>query len=283
MIIIGEKINGSIPSVTNAIKKRDETFIRNLVWAQIHAVQKEPYFEEPEPFYLDLCAACDPSEEAGVLHWLITQAQSVLEEIPDDIRLCLDSPNPQTLLECMKDCSHPGILNSASLETDENGITKAELLFSAIRGTDWGCSALLLENGITHTVRERMDIFHRLCQLAEKYDIRPSQLYIDPLSEAASVSPGNFPVFEQCCRSIRSFDDRIHIISGASNISYGFSRIRRPLNTAFLALAIHAGMDSTILDPTDRTLLGVLYATELITGKDEDCLGYIKAHRQGLF
>ncbi len=46
MIVIGEKINGSIPSVGQAIEKRDADFIRSLAKLQT----------ETGADYLDICA-----------------------------------------------------------------------------------------------------------------------------------------------------------------------------------------------------------------------------------
>ena len=46
MIIIGEKINGSIPSVGKAIAEKDADFIRNLAKIQTEA----------NSTYIDVCA-----------------------------------------------------------------------------------------------------------------------------------------------------------------------------------------------------------------------------------
>ena len=51
---------------------------------------------------------------------------------------------------------------------------------------------------------------------------------------------------------------------------------------AFMALAMQAGMDSAIVDPTNKDMVGLTYATELLNEQDEDCMNYIAAHRQGL-
>ena len=48
-------------------------------------------------------------------------------------------------------------------------------------------------------------------------------------------------------------------------------------------LAMNAGMDSAIIDPTNRDLLGVLFATEALLGNDEYCMEFIGAFRQNLF
>jgi 5-methyltetrahydrofolate--homocysteine methyltransferase len=42
-----------------------------------------------------------------------------------------------------------------------------------------------------------------------------------------------------------------------------------------------SGMDSAILDPTDRDLYRVLKTAVMVMGEDEFCMEYIKAYRQG--
>ena len=51
----------------------------------------------------------------------------------------------------------------------------------------------------------------------------------------------------------------------------------------FTVLAMNAGLDSAILDPTNRDMMGVIYATEALLGLDDYCMEYIGAYRDGLF
>jgi cobalamin-dependent methionine synthase I len=63
------------------------------------------------------------------------------------------------------------------------------------------------------------------------------------------------------------------------------------LNGAFLLLAIEAGADSGIIDPTvlnvqralaaDRTSRPFQVALDVLTGVDENCRAYMKAYRAG--
>ncbi len=78
MIIIGEKINGSIPSVKQAIAARDADWIRNLAKAQAEAGAD----------YLDVCASVEESAEPETLRWLIELTQEVT-----DTPICVDSPS----------------------------------------------------------------------------------------------------------------------------------------------------------------------------------------------
>jgi len=52
---------------------------------------------------------------------------------------------------------------------------------------------------------------------------------------------------------------------------------------AFMTLAMQAGMDSAIVDPTNRDMMGIIYATQALLGEDDYCVEYIGAYRENLF
>lgn len=282
MIIIGEKINGAIPVVAKAIAERDAEFIRERAKAQIAAAQDEDYFEEPVPLYIDVCASTDPAVEVETLKWMIEEVESVIPDELENVAIAVDSPSAAVCAEAFKFCKRTGIVNSVSMEKDEQGRVKTDVVFPAIADTDWGCIALLCESGIPQSVEDRMAVFEKIMAKAKEYGIAPNRLYIDPLVEAAATNQAAFTLFSECCRRIKAQYPDIHITSGLSNISFGFPGFRKPLNMAFMALAMQAGMDSAIVDPTNKDMVGLMYATELLTEQDEDCMNYIAAHRQGL-
>jgi 5-methyltetrahydrofolate--homocysteine methyltransferase len=71
-----------------------------------------------------------------------------------------------------------------------------------------------------------------------------------------------------------------HLTAGLSNVSFGLPA-RTLLNRAFLTLAIEVGLDSAIVDPTDRGLMETLYATNAVLGLDLYCAQYTRAFRAG--
>ena len=81
MMIIGEKINGTIPSVARAIASRDENYICELARKQVRAGAD----------YLDICAGGSPDKELETLNWLIDLQDTV------DTPLCIDSPNAEII------------------------------------------------------------------------------------------------------------------------------------------------------------------------------------------
>ena len=262
MILIGEKINGSIPSCGRAIAQRNEGWIRRLARIQ----------EDAQADYLDCCASVKDGE-LETLRWLTGIVQD-----ETDTPLCLDSPDPRVCVGAMEFCRKPGIVNSASLEPG-----KTEVIFPAVAGTSWSCIVLLSgEQGIPRTAADRLENFRRLMDRAAKAGVDAGRLYVDPLVESLAVNPESLTVFAETCRGIRQLCPQVHITSGLSNISFGLP-MRRTLNLAFAVLAMEAGMDSAIADPTNPELMGAIFAAQALLGQDEYCMEYIGAWREGRF
>lgn len=261
MIIIGEKLNGFIPSVGKAIRERDEAFLRDLAIRQ----------EEAGADYLDVCAAVDAEVEAETLLWLAQLAESA-----SSLPLCIDSPNPQVLAAVLPHCKRAGIVNSVSMESG-----KIETIFPLIKDTGWKVIALTCSNaGVPESAEGRLAIFEQIRAAAKEYGIAESRLLIDPIVHTLSTDEESLKTFAACAKEIRSRAKTAHVVSGLSNISFGLPA-RSVINHAFLVLAMHAGMDAAIMDVLDREMVGLLHATSALLGEDEYCMDYITAYREG--
>ncbi|MFZ5592355.1 MAG: methyltetrahydrofolate cobalamin methyltransferase, partial [Bacillota bacterium] len=86
----------------------------------------------------------------------------------------------------------------------------------------------------------------------------------------------------EALRLIKKEFPAVHTICGLSNVSYGLPS-RPVLNQAFLIQTMTAGMDSYILDPLDKKLMGFYYASRALLGQDEYCSDYLAAYRAGLY
>ena len=255
MIIIGEKLNGSIPSVAKAIAERDADLIRERAKKQAEAGAT----------FLDVCASVEEDVEVETLKWMIDLVQEVT-----DTPICVDSPSAKSCVAAIPFCKRPGLVNSVSLEGN-----KIDTIFPVIADTDWECVALLCDNdGIPDSVERRMKVFHGIMEKAKEYNIAPSRLHIDPLVVTLSTDQTALTVFAECCRQIKAEYPDIHITSGLSNISFGLPT-RKNINQAFMVLAMNAGMDSAIVDPTNKNMIGMIYATNALLERDEYCLDYI--------
>lgn len=255
MIIIGEKLNGSIPSVAKAIADKDAELIRERAKKQAEAGAD----------FLDVCASVEESIETETLKWMIDLVQEVT-----DVPICVDSPSAKSCVAAIPFCKRPGLVNSVSLEGN-----KIDTVFPVIADTEWECVALLCDNdGIPDSVEGRMRVFHGIMEKAKEYHIAPSRLHIDPLVVTLSTDQTALTVFTKCCRQIKEEYPDIHITSGLSNISFGLPA-RKNINQAFMVLAMNAGMDSAIVDPTNKSMMGMVYAANALLEKDEYCLNYI--------
>ena len=261
MIIIGEKINGSIPSVAKAIAEKNEDWIRNLAKLQTEAGAD----------FIDICASVKDNE-VETLHWLIDLVQGVT-----DTPICIDSPNPEACVAAMAFCKKPGLINSVSMEGN-----KCDVVFPAIAGTKWQVIALLCAKGIPSSAEERLEVFDQLMEKAREYDIAPNRIHIDPLVEMFCTSEDGISMVVEVIKTVKERYPSIHVTGAVSNISYNLP-VRKLLNQAFLVLAMNAGMDSGVLDPTNRDLMGMMFATEAMLGLDDYCMEYISAYREGKF
>jgi 5-methyltetrahydrofolate--homocysteine methyltransferase len=117
---------------------------------------------------------------------------------------------------------------------------------------------------------------------AEKYKIAPERIHIDPLVEMLCTSEDGIAKIVTVMQTIKRQYPDIHLTGGASNISFNLPA-RKFINRAFIVLSMSAGMDSAILDPLNPDMIGLIYATEALLGRDDFCLEFIGAFRQGLF
>ncbi len=263
MIIIGEKINGSIPSVAKAIAEKDEEHIKKLAKAQ----------SEAGATYIDVCASVEDEIEVETMKWLIDLVQSVT-----DTPIAIDSPNARTCVACMEYCNKPGLINSVSGEGD-----KMEVVFPVLADTKWEVVALLNgDTGIPKTAEDRLEVFHQIMAEAKKYNIAPNRIHIDPLVEMLCTSEDGISMVEEVMTRIKEEYPTIHITGAGSNISFNLP-MRKLVNQAFVVLSMKAGMDSAVLDPLNKNMLGMIYATEACLGLDDYCMEYISAYREGLF
>jgi 5-methyltetrahydrofolate--homocysteine methyltransferase len=263
MIIIGEKINGSVPAVAKAIAERDAEFIKKLAIKQTKAGAD----------YLDIAAGTGTDTEKETMTWLINTVQSAVET-----PLCIDSPDCRVLLDLMPLAVKPGIVNSIS---EEHG--KSEIILPALANTEWKVIALTCDNrGISTDADVKLGIASIIIEKAEKYGITQDRLFIDPMAAALCTDDNACVNFIQAVIKIRNKFPAVHITAGLSNISFGMPR-RLALNKQFLSLALNAGMDSPIMDPASKSMRSSMYAAEALLGRDSYCRKYLTAYRKGLF
>ncbi len=259
MIIIGEKINGAIPSAAAAIESRDEGFIRRLARIQTEAGAQ----------YLDVCAGTAQEKELDTLKWLLEVVQD-----ESDLPICIDSPDADILKEVFPLVKKPGIINSVSGEGN-----KCDVIYPLIRDTDWKVVALTCDdNGIPYTADKKAEIAFSLIEKAGAHGISPERILVDPLVMAVSAVNDSMVVFMESIRRIKEKYPTVLTTSGLSNISFGMP-YRKVINLNFLALSMSVGMDSAIIDPTNRDVYATVLAVDVLMDHDRCCRKYNKAYR----
>jgi len=260
MILIGEKLNGFIPAMARAIEARDELFVRR--WARAQS--------EAGADYLDICACGAKGGDREALGWLM---EIVQDEV--DTPLSIDTPDADVMQWAMARARRPGLANSIALTEG-----KADCLLPAIVQTGFSCVALLIDNGVPESAEERLRVFDRLMRRVDAHSLAHDRVFIDPLVTSLAAHGESFRVFAETCRGIRAQNKNVHIVGGATNVSFGLPA-RKHVNRAFLALAMGAGMDSAICDVTNPDIMGIVAAGRALLGEDEMCAGYLQAFRDG--
>ena len=265
MIIIGEKINGAIPSIKEAIANRDSELIRARTTAQ----------DKAGAHFLDCAPSTAPEQEYDAMVWLIQNMQAVTET-----PLCIDSPNARLLARVLDEghVSKPGMVNSVNEEGD-----KCEVIFPLIAGTDWNVIGLTCDrDGIPSDPKKKLEIAKRIIEKADKYGVALSNLHIDPCVMALATMSSSMKDFEECIVGIHEFAPEVKVTGAVSNISFDMPA-RKYVNANCMAYAIAAGLDSAIVDPCNVDMMGTIYACEALQMLDKGGRKYNRAYRKGLF
>ncbi|MDR2420770.1 MAG: dihydropteroate synthase [Oscillospiraceae bacterium] len=267
MIIIAEKLNGSIPTCAKAIAARDETYIKDMAKKQA----------DSGAAFLDCCASVNEGE-LETLKWMIDTIQSAA-----DCPISVDSPDAQIVVDAMKFCNRPGLFNSISGEG--NKIDVAFPILAAPENVKWDVMALLCDDtGIPKSAAKRIEVFDNIMAKAAEYGIAEPRIHIDPLIEMLCTTDDGegISMVLEVMRHIKTTHPKVHISGAISNISFNLPA-RKLVNQAFAVLAISNGMDSAVMDPLSQDLRGVIYAAEAMIGLDDFCAEYTAAYRDGIF
>jgi cobalamin-dependent methionine synthase I len=262
MLIIGELINCTRSKVKEAVLGRDADYIRELAARQ----------EEGGADYIDCNAGTAPEREVEDMRWLVETVQEATR-----LPLSIDSRNGEALragLEAHRN-GQP-FVNSVTLEKELPG-----LIFPLV--SEHGARVVCLcmqDSGVPYQAAEKVEVARALVGRAEAAGVPLEHLYVDPAVLPVSTVAEAGVACLDALRTIKREMPQVHLTAGLSNISFGLPG-RRLLNAAFLAMAMAAGLDSAIADPTDVNTMSALRAAALLLGQDEWGAAYLKAFREG--
>jgi len=262
MIVVGELINMTRKKPQQAWANRDAEAIAQMARDQAAAGAS----------YIDVNSGV-AGEEAECMAWLVETVQNAV-----DLPLCIDTANPLALEAALSRVKAPPMINSVSAEKE-----RWTSFLPLLTGVECKVVALLVgDGGLPRTVQDRLDNAAFLLDKLRGAGVADPDIFIDPCVIPISTDNAAGGVFLASIRALRESWPDVHFIAGLSNVSFGLP-LRSLLNRGFLALAMGAGMDGAILNPTDPNIAQVLLATGALLGQDPYCRRFIKGFRSGVF
>ena len=224
----------------------------------------------------------DLDTQKRAMRWAVETVQAV-STVPPSI----DSSNSEIIavgLETYDGSAGRPIINSAAAERPETldmiGDHNARVIAMATSAT-----------GMPQDASERVENAKAIVERALSKGVPLGDIFVDATVFPISVDSQTGNHYFDAVRAIRDeYGSEIHIGMGLSNVSFGMPN-RRLINQAFIRLAIDAGVDAGLIDPVQTKLQAVFdldldservrFATDMLLGKDEFCMSFIQAHRDG--
>ncbi len=261
MLIIAERINSSRKSIAKAIEAHDVAFIQNEAKMQAEAGGD----------YIDVNAGTFVGKEAEHMKWMIEAVQQVT-----DRPVAVDSPDPEVIREVLPLLDKAPMINSITLEP-----ARLEGILPLVVEKKAKVIALCQsESSMAESIEEKVEMAAQLVEEVSAAGVPLDNLYIDPLLYPVSTNPMSAVNTITAIKQIMANHPGVHTTCGLTNVSYGLPE-RKLINRTFLVTAVANGLDSAILDPTDKRLFSSLKAALAVMGKDSYCMDYLTAFRSG--
>ena len=262
MIIIGERINSTRAHIQEAMRDRNALFILREAKKQI----------ESGADFIDINCAMSMGDEVQDIDWMVSHLQS---GIPD-VNICLDSPNYLAIKKGLEVYKAKGGLFINSITGEQARIDHIVPL--AVQYNAKLIALAMGAEGMPNTAEDRFRVASEILDKVKAKGFEPGNLYFDPLIRPISTEPDQAKEFLRSIPMIKSLG--VKTVCGLSNISFGLPD-RKIINSTFLAMAIQAGLDAAILDPTEKQIASTVAASRALLCDDEYCTGYIAAFREG--
>ena len=216
---------------------------------------------------LDVNVGLPDIDETAMMTEVIAQLQSVI-----DLPLQLDSSHPEVIEAGLRIYNGKPIVNSVNGEPEV-----LEKILPLVKKYGAAVVGLTMDKkGIPATAEERLAIGRRIVEACEIYSIPKEDIYLDCLTLTVSVQQKEALETLKAVKLVKQ-ELGVKTVLGVSNISFGLPE-REVINTAFLTLAMEAGLDLPILNPNNAAMVGAVDAFHLLTGKDPGGETYLARH-----
>ncbi len=260
MFIIGELINSTRKRIRAALEIRDGAYIMEVARKQAEAGAS----------MLDVNGAI-PGQEAECLMWLVNLVQDTV-----DLPLCLDSSDPAALKAALPLCRRQAMINSIPDES-----ARFDAVLPLVKDHQAKVIALCMgRSGPPSGVEDRVATAGRLVDRLTAEGVSLDDIYVDLCVLPVSTGPGHGRSVAEAISQIMARYPGVHTSVGLSNASFSLPA-RKLLNQNLMVLLMARGLDAAIADPCDRQLMANIAAAEVLLGRDQHCMKYLRAYRQG--
>ncbi len=258
-VIVGERINPTgKPRLKEALRTENMEYLLSEGAAQ----------EDAGAQILDVNVGLPGVDEPAMLERAVCALQGVT-----GLPLQLDSSDPAALERAMRRYNGKPMINSVSAKAES--MAAVFPLVQKYGGVVVGLA--LDEGGIPETPEGRVACAERIYETAAQYGIAREDVVIDTLTLTVSSEPQAAQVTLEALRRIHARGGRT--ILGVSNVSFGLPA-REKVNSAFLTLALEAGLDCAIMNPLSAAMMSAWRAFAVLSARDARCEDYI-AHESG--
>ena len=264
MIVIAEKINGTLPLVKTIIQNRERERLLDLAKQQAEAGAN----------YVDVNVGTgigSREDEIQAMQWAVETIQHEVET-----PLCIDSADPAVLESGLKSRNgRPSLINSAKAE--QESLEKVVPLASV-----YGVPLIALtmdESGIPKTLDDRLRAAGKVVSACESFGVPIENIFFDLLVMPISTDVKQGLKTLAAITEVKKQFPGCKTVLGISNVSYGLPE-RGRLNSAFQNMAVYAGLDAAIIDPLDYEISAAVKTAEVLVGRDRHCRKYTRAFRK---
>ena len=213
---------------------------------------------------LDVNVGVPGVDEPAAMEQVVKGLQSVVS-----LPLQLDSSNPEALARGLRAYNGKPIVNSVNGEQAvlDRLLPLCKKYGAAVVGL------AMDEQGIPKTAAQRVAIAAHIRDEALAAGIPLEDIYIDCLTLTASAQQDDVMTTLEALRACKETLG-VRTVLGVSNISFGLP-CRPYLNTAFLTMAMYAGLDLAIMNPASEEMMGAIDAYNVLSGRDRQSSRYI--------
>ena len=214
---------------------------------------------------LDVNVGAPGVDEPVLMEQVVKALQSVTS-----LPLQLDSSNVEALARGLRVYNGKPIVNSTNGEPEKLAaiLPLCKKYGAAIVGL------AIDEKGIQPKAADRVAIARRITEAALAAGIPREDIYIDCLTLTASAQQEDVLATVQALEACKK-ELGVRTVLGVSNISFGLP-CRTYLNTTFLTMAMYAGLDLAIMNPSSEEMMAAVYAYNVLTNRDKQSTKYIE-------